>query len=111
GVYVPAMSRKMLEWSIRRRSAVARGDQVRRGYSAETPNRIDDDDKNTAVAHVNAVPSAITTSSTPRTIDTGRVPAWIQPRRVGFSGRAGTPKSSAVSVASVTSDPRGTACS
>ena len=30
GVYVPAMSRKMLEWSIRRRSAVARGDQVRR---------------------------------------------------------------------------------
>ncbi len=30
GVYVPAMTRKMFEWSARRSAAVTRGDQVPR---------------------------------------------------------------------------------
>ncbi len=38
GVYVPAMIRKMLAWSSRRRTPSMRGLQSPRWYSALTPN-------------------------------------------------------------------------
>ena len=39
GVYVPAMARKIVEWSSLRQSARAlRGDQRPRWYIADTPN-------------------------------------------------------------------------
>ena len=40
---------------------------------------------NTAHDQVAAAPSARTTSTMPAAIATGNVPAWIQPRHVGFN--------------------------
>ncbi len=84
GVYEPAMSRKMLAWSIRLRRILARGDQSNRWYTAETPNRSSDDATNTAHAIFAAAPSATAMSTMPSTRATGVMPACSQPRHVGL---------------------------
>ena len=38
GVYEPAMSTKIIEWSARRIQRAAAGDHERRWYNAEVPN-------------------------------------------------------------------------
>ena len=48
------------------------------------PNSSSEVRTNTAEAHFAGAPSARTMSTMPATIATGKVPAWIQPRQVGF---------------------------
>jgi len=48
------------------------------------PNSSSDEATNIAELTLAAVPSARTMSTTPSAIATGNVPAWIQPRQVGF---------------------------
>jgi hypothetical protein len=85
GVYVPAISRKMFEWSRRRKTAFVVGFQLKRWYTAETPNSRRELAMKIADAILAGPPSESTMSTMPAAIASGNVPAWIQPRHVVFA--------------------------
>lgn len=79
----------MLAWSIRLSTPFTFGPQSKRWYTAELPKSSNDDSVNTAEAHFAGAPSARTISTMPATRATGTVPAWIQPRQLGFASARG----------------------
>ncbi len=70
---------------MRLSTALVRGPQLKRWYSAELPNSSSDVAMNTALAHLAGAPCASTISTMPAAIAIGKVAAWIQPRHDGLS--------------------------
>src|SRR5699024_7561132 len=85
GVYVPAITMKMFEWSKRRSTPATCGDQVPRWEMALVVNRISVATANTAVVAMPLLVGAVSVSTNPTTRATGAITAWIQPRSRGFA--------------------------
>ena len=84
GVYEPAISTKIIEWSRRFMRTSAAGDHFRRWYRALAPYMPDSDSAYTAAPTRAIAPAATTTTATPWGIEAKNAIWCSRPRSRGF---------------------------